>query len=109
MSISFLAYLYFYFYFILNSQLDFGSKSHNNPIPSSKSDEQQCTLSAQSHKIMPPSSGALTLTHATTQDETHSQATESRPAGESLVLIPDLNMMPADDDSYTDALCGSMS
>lgn len=101
MSFSILTYLDF-----LYSQLDIGSQSHNNPS-STDSVELQCTLVGQPHQRLVPSEA---LTRAT-QDDTHSQASESRPngiesTGESSFLIPDLNMMPSDDGSCTGALCG---
>ncbi|XP_027356240.1 uncharacterized protein LOC113865715 [Abrus precatorius] len=84
-------------------KLDFGSKSHRNP--SSTSIEQHCTYAGQPHQRI-VSSEALTRA---IQDDTQSQASESRPngiesTGESFFLIPDLNMMPSDDVSYTDVL-----
>ncbi|XP_061341025.1 uncharacterized protein LOC133287426 [Gastrolobium bilobum] len=87
-------------------KLDCGSKSHNNP--SSTSVEQQCALAGQPHQRIGPPLDALTRA---TQGDTHSEASESRPngiesTGESFFLIPDLNMIPSDDGSYTDALCG---
>ncbi|TKY74767.1 hypothetical protein E2542_SST03530 [Spatholobus suberectus] len=87
-------------------KLDFGSKSQNNP--SLTCVELQCMLAGQPHQRI-VSSEALTRP---TEDDTHSQASESRPngiesTGESFFLIPDLNMMPSDDVSCTDALCGT--
>lgn len=82
-------------------KLGYGSKSQNNP--SSTSVEQQCLLAGQPHQRI-VSAEALTRP---IQDDTHSQASESRPngtesTGESFFLIPDLNMMPSDDVSCTD-------
>lgn len=76
-------------------KVDFGTKSRDNP--SSTSVELQCTPTGQPHQRI-SSSGALKIRHAT-QDDTHSQASESRPAGDKFSLIPDLNMMPPDDAS----------
>ncbi|KAL2346684.1 hypothetical protein Fmac_000684 [Flemingia macrophylla] len=86
-------------------KLDIGSKSQSNP--SSISVEPQCVLAGQPHQRMVFSEAVTRPTH----DDAHSQASESRPngiesTGESFFLIPDLNMMPSDDVSYTDALCG---
>lgn len=82
-------------------QLGYGSKSQNNP--SSTSVEPQCLLAGQPHQRI-VSAEALTRP---IQDDTHSQASESRPngtesTGESFFLIPDLNMVPSDDVSCTD-------
>ncbi|KAK7410237.1 hypothetical protein VNO78_00864 [Psophocarpus tetragonolobus] len=87
-------------------KLDFGSKSQNNT--SSTRVEPQCVVSGQPHQRIIVSSEALIRP---TQNDTHSQASESRPnmvesTGESFFLIPDLNMMPSDDVSCTDAICG---
>jgi len=81
----------------LYSQLGFGSKSHSKPSCST-SVELQGTIAGQPHQRIAPSE---VLTHAT-QDDTRSQASESRPnriesTGESVFMIPDLNMMPSDD------------
>ncbi|KAE9586931.1 hypothetical protein Lal_00004806 [Lupinus albus] len=82
-------------------KLDFGTKWHSNP--SSTSAELQCTSTGQPHqRIVVVPLGPLKVTHAT-QDDSHSQVSESK--GD-FPLIPDLNMMPPDDYSYTEDLCG---
>lgn len=78
-------------------KLGFGSKSHSKPSCST-SVELRGTLAGQPHQRIAPSE---VLTRAT-QDDTRSQASESRPnriesTGESVFMIPDLNMMPSDD------------
>ncbi|XP_068481660.1 uncharacterized protein [Phaseolus vulgaris] len=84
-------------------KLDIGSNYQKNP--SSTSVEPQCMVAGQPHqRIVSP-----TLTRPT-QDDTRSQASESRPneiesTGERFFLIPDLNMTPSDDVSCTDTLC----
>ncbi|KAI4316373.1 hypothetical protein L6164_024358 [Bauhinia variegata] len=80
-------------------KLDLGAKSQNNPS-SSTSDELLCTLSGQPHQRM-ISAKALTHAHAT-DDKTHIGAMKTESTGESCFVIPDLNMMPSEDD----ALCG---
>ena len=96
--------LFFYGYF----QLDVGLKYHQNN-PSSTSVEPQCVLAGQPHQRIVVSSEALIRP---IQDDTHSHASESRPnkiestTGKSFFLIPDLNMMPSEDVSCTDNLCG---
>lgn len=95
---------FFYGYF----QLDVGLKYHQNN-PSSTSVEPQCVLAGQPHQRIVVSSEALIRP---IQDDTHSHASESRPnkiestTGKSFFLIPDLNMVPSEDVSCTDALCG---
>ncbi|CAJ1973679.1 unnamed protein product [Sphenostylis stenocarpa] len=85
-------------------KLGVGSKSQKNP--SSTSVEPQCMVAGQPHqRIVSPE--ALVRP---TQDDTRLQTSESRPngiesTGERFFLIPDLNMMPSDDVSCTDALC----
>lgn len=81
----------------LCSQLDVGSKSHAKPSPASAA--LKSTLAGQPHQRIAP------VTRVT-QDDTHSQASETRPngmesTGDSFFLIPDLNMMPSDDASFT--------
>jgi hypothetical protein len=80
----------------LYSQLGFGSKSYNKP--SSTSVQLQGTIVGQPHQRIVASEVLIRAT----QDDTHSQASESRPnriesTGESFFMIPDLNMMPSDD------------
>ncbi|KAK2445938.1 hypothetical protein QL285_016807 [Trifolium repens] len=77
-------------------KLGFGSKSHNKP--SSTSVELQGTIAGQPHQRIVASEVLI----RGTQDDNHSQASESRPnriesTGESFFMIPDLNMMPSDD------------
>ncbi|KAK7351363.1 hypothetical protein VNO77_10757 [Canavalia gladiata] len=84
-------------------KLDFGSKSHINP--NSTSVEIHSTVAGQPHQRIASSNVLTCATH----DDTHSQASESRPngiesTGESFFLIPDLNVMPSDDGSYTDTM-----
>ncbi|XP_019437777.1 PREDICTED: uncharacterized protein LOC109343765 isoform X2 [Lupinus angustifolius] len=74
-------------------KIDFGTKWHSNP--SSTSVELQCTPTGQPHQRIIAPLGPLKVTH-TTQDDSHSQVSESRGH---FSLIPDLNMMPPDDDS----------
>ncbi|KHN29601.1 hypothetical protein glysoja_016223 [Glycine soja] len=89
-------------------KLDVGLKYHQNN-PSSTSVEPQCVLAGQPHQRIVVSSEALIRP---IQDDTHSHASESRPnkiestTGKSFFLIPDLNMMPSEDVSCTDNLCG---
>ncbi|KAJ1413146.1 hypothetical protein SESBI_19909 [Sesbania bispinosa] len=83
-------------------KIDFGSKSHNNP--SSTPVEQKCTVAGQPHQRRVALKSEVPISG--TQDDTHSQASESRPnamesSGDSFFLIPDLNMIPSDD------LCGT--
>ncbi|XP_057434360.1 uncharacterized protein LOC130727182 [Lotus japonicus] len=78
-------------------KLDVGSKSHAKPSPASAA--LKSTLAGQPHQRIAP------VTRVT-QDDTHSQASETRPngmesTGDSFFLIPDLNMMPSDDASFT--------
>jgi len=94
---------YFYFWYF---QLDVGSKYQNNP--SSTSVEPQRLPAGQPHQRIVVSTEALIRP---IQEDTHSLASESRPnriksTGESFFLIPDLNMVPSEDVSCTDALCG---
>ncbi|CAL0327186.1 unnamed protein product [Lupinus luteus] len=81
-------------------KLDFGTKWHSNP--SSTSVELQCTPTGQPHQRIIVPLAPIKVTH-TIQDDSHSQVSESR---RNFCLIPDLNMMPPDDDSYTEDLCG---
>ncbi|KAG5018599.1 hypothetical protein JHK82_014542 [Glycine max] len=87
-------------------KLDVGSKYQNNP--SSTSVEPQRLPAGQPHQRIVVSTEALIRP---IQEDTHSLASESRPnriksTGESFFLIPDLNMVPSEDVSCTDALCG---
>ena len=88
-------------------KLDVGLKYHQNN-PSSTSVEPQCVLAGQPHQRIVVSTEALIRP---IQEDTHSLASESRPnriksTGESFFLIPDLNMVPSEDVSCTDNLCG---
>ncbi|QCE16278.1 hypothetical protein DEO72_LG11g3291 [Vigna unguiculata] len=85
-------------------KLDIGSKSRKNP--SSTSVEPQRMVAGQPHQRIVSAEALI----RTTQDDTRSQASESRPneiesTGEKFFLIPDLNMTPSDDVSCTDAQC----
>ncbi|KAK7311895.1 hypothetical protein RJT34_10352 [Clitoria ternatea] len=85
-------------------KFDVGSKYVKNTSPASA--ELQCTVAGQPHQRIVSSGAALTRPP---QDDTHSQASESRPngaesTGESVFLIPDLNMVPSDDGSYPGTL-----
>lgn len=85
-------------------KFDLGSNSRGSP--SSTHVELQRKVVGQPHQRIVPSDG-LTVTRTTgTQDDTRSQASETRSTGESFSLIPDLNMIPSDDGSCTDTLYG---
>ena len=68
-------------------QLDVGSKSQKNPTSASN----------EPHQIIVPTKG---LTNAIEHDAyplvTDSQATKAESTGESIFMIPDLNMMPSE-------------
>ena len=91
---------------IFYSQLDLGS------IPSNKTDstpDELLLTNSDQPKQMVTVLPSVAHTCAT-EDDTHPQAAESKAttteSTKSIFLIPDLNTMPSEDDSYTDFQCG---
>ncbi|KAF7830331.1 uncharacterized protein G2W53_012664 [Senna tora] len=91
-------------------KIDLGSKSENDG--SSTCDEELRTLCGQPHQRIAQESRDASEDDSHTDTDTEVAAADSSNArkaesmGESFFLIPDLNVMPSEEDSYSDALCG---
>ncbi|KAI4337275.1 hypothetical protein L6164_015711 [Bauhinia variegata] len=80
-------------------KLDLGSKSQNNPS-SSTSDELMCTISGQPHQRMMSPNASTQATEDKTHPRADSKPMKNESTGESCFVIPDLNMLPSEDDAY---------